>query len=584
MSPPPSPGAECVAQRAGLADNQMVRTMDYSAQKYPYRMERFGILVFSCLYLAVFNVNLPNGDALRIVRQIEESRLTWNPNHLLLDPLGYYWHALLERLGFDIVPLASFEIISAVAAIVSLLLFHAVLVAAGIRGRATRIIAVAAVFAAKNFLSLAVNQYYFMVQMPLLLAALLLCIRMMAEPDASRRRVRDLYLSAVLLAVATGIEINNVLLVFLLGLVLAASYQPWPGWAWRNTVHFWGAAALTGIPVFIAGYLLSGNDNGFFTWLLSYAGANNAALEQVYGLQLTLKGIAVSAAKVVYNLFFGNFIETAGLGTVLRGLVFSEPLEFRPGVLSLTLACLLMPVVGGLHAFIFLWASRRIGGCPVCLLLLVWVAAYIFFAFFWDTGSNIFWFQTIPAICLLFARYVADRGAHAAAYGGVSGKKIEWLLAGTVVALLVVNTLHVVVPVAWVDLEKSRAEHAGLLRNGDLEIMPGWDKYKWMGQDPGGKDVERFMLMNMVLKPSDHADHIANLPDIIDAHLSAGGRVVVARVYDLDSEISPWINMARMGWPRQRILKMLEGYCNREIGRIDDAGFRELFACEPRAE
>jgi hypothetical protein len=84
----------------------------------------------------------------------------------------------------------------------------------------------------------------------------------------------------------------------------------------------------------------------------------------------------------------------------------------------------------------------------------------------------------------------------------------------------------------------------------------------------------------MATKQNNDPQHISNLPQIIENHLSAGKRVVVARLYNKDSESNPWYNLSRMGWPRAKIQKMLENYCNREINRIEDVVFHELYVCK----
>jgi hypothetical protein len=95
-------------------------------------------------------------------------------------------------------------------------------------------------------------------------------------------------------------------------------------------------------------------------------------------------------------------------------------------------------------------------------------------------------------------------------------------LAAFVPALLVVNTLAVVQPMAdWSFFSKQR-EHAALLRPGDMEIIPGWDQYKWMqlGEEAGAaedsKHARKVVLMNMALAKEGAPDHIASLPALIE--------------------------------------------------------------------
>lgn len=549
-------------------------------QKKVYRIERIGIITASFIYLLVFNVNLPHGDALRIVNQIEAGSLSWNPNHLLLDPLGYAWYNLLESFGFDITPLASFEIIAFVSTLISLLLFHFVLAAAGIQGWVTRILAVSALFASKNFLSLAVTQYYFMLQLPFLLGAMMCGIHFFNNKNSDSKRVKYLYISAILLAIATGIEVNNVLLVGFLGVIVGFNFSANVTWNWRYTSHFWGAAALVGFPIFITGYMASQQGNGFLTWLLTYAGANNEVMEEMYGLQLTLQGIAVSGARVVFNLFFGNIIETAGMGTVLKSIVFRETLEFEPGIVKMALVFLLMPIVGISQACLLIWSIRRLKQNPLHLYLLGWVSAYLLFAFFWNNGSNIFWFQTLPAIVLLFSLYVLTvRGEANTESVGIGRPWQLWVLGITVPVLFVINTLQTVVPVSLTDIEKYEKEYAAMLKKDDLVIVPGWDKYKWMSSQSAELNENVLMLMNMALKPEGDEQHIGKLVSIVRGHLKSGNRVVVGRVYDLDSELRPWNGLSQMGWSRANVQVLLKDFCSEKLTAVDDVIFRKLTEC-----
>ena len=136
--------------------------------------EKAGIAVSAAAYMTIFNHTLPHGDALRIVSQIDASKLVWNPNHLLLDPLGYGVYRLASALGLDLTALDCFELLSATATIISLLLFHSVLIRAGVNARLPRLLGVAGLFATASFLALAGSQYFFMIQMPFLIGALYL--------------------------------------------------------------------------------------------------------------------------------------------------------------------------------------------------------------------------------------------------------------------------------------------------------------------------------------------------------------------------------------------------------------------------
>lgn len=545
--------------------------------------ERLIIASFTFAYMIVFNRVVPHGDALRVVRQIEDSHLIWNPNHLIFDPVGYVWFFSLQNTGFSISALNSFEIISGVAAVVSLLIFHALLLEAGVKQRAVRLLAVGGLFASQGFLSMAISQYYFMVQMPFLLGALYLAVRFSSEEKSGKDNTMSLYGMGILSAIASTLMFNNVFLAAVLGLMAGVAWHGRISWNYANSARVWGSSAIIGIPVFVIGYFASGTSDSFFHWLLSYQGQSESSLNELYGMEWTFKGIAVSLARAGFNLFTASIIETAGLGTAVKAVIFREPLEFIPETGKLVLTLSLTPIITVTVFVVLIWAARRFWKDRIVQFSLAWIFAYFVFNTLWSSSGDLFWFQILPVLWVLLIIYL----------GAVSGKTFGgvvenwgprrwkfWVLALSVPGLLVVNTLQTVVPVSWTDLEAKNAKYFSLLNGGDLEIAPGWDGYGWMRRDSGGPHTERLTLMHMALLKKNDTQHIQNLPTIVANHLSRGNRVVIARLYDKDHGINPWYGLARLGWPREKIQALLSGYCHREIGKVDDVVYRQVFVCQ----
>jgi hypothetical protein len=158
----------------------------------------------------------------------------------------------------------------------------------------------------------------------------------------------------------------------------------------------------------------------------------------------------------------------------------------------------------------------------------------------------------------------------------MSGKAATVLLGALVGLLLVVNTGNLVMPLADRDYYMKQAQHAALLRDGDLEIVPGWDQQKWMALPADAPKVRQVVLMSLALSGG---DSMTSLPSRIESQIEGGGRVIVARLYDIDSDLMPWYALRRLGWPRSRILGLLSGYCSREIGRVGGVVLREFHQC-----
>lgn len=542
--------------------------------------ERIGILALAALYLLIFNRTLPDGDAMRVVGQIEQAKLLWNPNHLLFDPAGYAWYHLVRALGIDVTPLASFEFISAVGTLVSLLLFQQILLAIGISDRARRLVILGGLFASAGFLSVAIGQYYFMMQLPFLLAALLLLVRW---ERGGTTQPQQLLAAGALAACATAIMFNNLLLVMLLGAALATIHPSGMRWAPRNSLWFWSGAAAVGFPIFLIGYALHAGDGNLLSWLLSYQGDSASNLNQLYGTKATLGHVAEAAAQVVYNLLIGNQLETAGLGPVLSVIVFDKAFEFVPQWGRIVASALLALLVLGLMVVTLLSALRHSLASALTRLLLAWIAAYAIFNLLWSAPIEIFWFQILPAVWLLVAMrfgwaldWVPDHGG-GKRFAATGSPLWVGALTGFVALLFGVNTLNAIVPVSIEDYAGKARAHQAIVKAGDLELLPGWDQQKWIYLEHSAA-VDQIVLMNSAV--FNQGTRMADLPQRIAGHLQSGKRVVVARVYDLDSDMMPWYSLAKTGWPRQKIQQLLSGSCNRVIGHVGDVTFRELYLCD----
>lgn len=547
-----------------------------------YALERAVILLSTCLYLIVFNVTIPHGDALRISSQVEAGHVSANPNHLLLDLFGLVWHECLQLVGLNVDVLTGFESISAIATLASLFLFHVILVSAGIRSRSARLMLVAALFASKNFLSMAVSQYFFMLQMPFLLGALWNSLQMSKLREIRAPYGRYVDGTAICLAIAACIEINNVIPIIFVGIAIALKDSRSRSWQLLATLRFWTVAAVIGFPIYIAAYIWTDPDVNFLSWALSYAGESGSSVDDFYGTKLSLSELISSAATVAFHFGFGNFVETAGMGTVLKVLFFGQPLEFIPNKLKFVFAATLMPVVGVGVALLIIKSLIRSKADFFVRFILAWILAYLCFNLYWPYSGDLFWFQLLPLMWVLFSIlfFKVRKEAHGSAPRfGMTQTRSTLVLGIFALSMLALNTFQTVMPISRKDIDEHRGQHQALIREGDLEVITGWDRYKWMMSDHSDPAKDRLLLMNMTFLNDDDPAHISKLPEIVDRHLETGGRVIVARLYALDRESNPWYGLATNGWPRKRIQELLSDFCVRPLATIDDVGFHQLSRC-----
>jgi hypothetical protein len=155
-------------------------------------------------------------------------------------------------------------------------------------------------------------------------------------------------------------------------------------------------------------------------------------------------------------------------------------------------------------------------------------------------------------------------------------KRPEIPLAGFALIFLLINSANVMYPLTFEDMDAKYSEHKSIIKNDDLEIFTGWDNMQWMVTDDSFPDHDRIMLMELALKTDKRGYTMEELPVIVKQHLASGNRVIVARLYQKDYEIRPWDNLRKAGWPRQKIIDLLNEFEHVKIYDIDGVGFYQL--------
>jgi hypothetical protein len=175
------------------------------------------------------------------------------------------------------------------------------------------------------------------------------------------------------------------------------------------------------------------------------------------------------------------------LGIGLKSLVSNHPLEFNPDYLGIGLAFFAMPIIAIIQLLIFIHFFKHYRSQKTFIFFLGWIISYMIFAFLWDNGGNIFWFQTLPVIVVIYAFYTQYVINH-----GVSNNTV--FKNGLLIAPLIIitlNTIQIAVPSAFFDMERGIAQHNEIINDGDLEITTGWDKYQWMKEDAVSAGFDR---------------------------------------------------------------------------------------------
>lgn len=537
-------------------------------------VQRAAVLLGAAVYLYVFRTKIPSGDALVYLSHVRDGLLVLNPNHLLMDPLAYVWCQAAWSLGIPGDGIVALKLLSAVGTLVSLLLFDLALTAAGVRPWYVRLAAVAGLFSSKYFLTMAVSEEFFMVQMPLLIAALWILVVYTKSNDRAKDKRLMLGLG-VLLAAATTVSINNgALLIFLAIALLLSRRLPW-SFRLRNVGLLAAGAAAVGFPAFISAYILSDAGVSFTQWLTAYQGDADNPIAGLYGIELTPVGVLISLSRLGFN-FFANFAEFGPLGTVLKAAVFGEPLEMRVSWLETVLGIVCVALIASASVGFLNWLLRGGKRLPIARFGIAWIFGFCVFNFYWNDSSDQFWFQLLPVLWLLLLFYL---GAATSVAGNGNVRKTGALVVMLVAvpALLVLNTTLAIGGRVFVDMERYQAQHRRIIDVGDLEVIPGWDELRWLAPTDAFPDYDQLTLMDLVTdKTADGEPLIETLPDLVHARLAAGRRVFVARLYDLDESPRPWDHLRELDWPRERIQGLLSAFEAHEVQTIGGVTIREL--------
>ena len=116
-------------------------------------------------------------------------------------------------------------------------------------------------------------------------------------------------------------------------------------------------------------------------------------------------------------------------------------------------------------------------------------------------------------------------------------------------------------------------EHENL---GDIEIITGWDDLRWYSLEKASINIDRIVLMNVALGRDERFQNIEDLARYIENHLRDDNRVIISRLYELDSTPRPWDQLSKLGWSREKLQQNFSKFDSDVIGQVDDVVFREF--------
>ena len=437
----------------------------------------------------------------------------WNPNHLLVEPLGSWWMGLVDigsGEGSRSEAVDHLRRLSILAGSLAAGLFR-FLVAKRLAGsRLAANHATAWLAFSSAFARLWVMDEVYMVQMPAVVAVAWLTLRYLERPSLSR--ALEVGASVTL---AAAFFVSNLLL----GPALAAAL-------WRKPKHAVGVligTLATTVLVFTAAWASSQTPNGFLDWMTRYTGGNvPSRVEAAYG---TID-LFESTARALY----GAACALVDLAPMVARFRDSQNLD-------LWRAAAFVAGSWALLSALVLSFRDRSDPCNRSALLLfgVWTAAVLAFGIYWNNSDDQFYVQLSVAFGALAARLPLRKAA----------------------VLGLVALLWNVVDVGHRRVFYPREERLALIERefgqAGLIVYPGFDE---MDTLLALKEVAPAVSITGYSVQAPVEKGLENLFFTISGTLREGRDVAIVDIVDVSPSRSPWKFLKRMGYEQVEVAEV----------------------------
>jgi hypothetical protein len=471
-------------------------------------------LLVSAILLCLIPIGWVSADGIGQGLSFAAGFHRWNPNHLLVEPLGVGWLDLFDPGSRGEVA-DSLKRLSILAGALAVGLFRF-----GVAGRlaSSRLAAnhgTAWMAFGSAFSRLWISDEIHMVQMPAVVLVAVLALRYLDRPSLAR-------------AVAVGASVALAAVFFLENLLLGLALAAGVLLVHRRRKDAFGilaATLLTAALVFGTVWAISGSSSGPLDWLTRYGGGGQPSrVESAYGVEPGWAGLAESTLRAGY----GAACALVDLGPAVAA--FRDELPVGPAVILSLLAFAV--------SFTLLAGFR---GKDVRLLVIVWAAAVLAFGIFWNNSDDQFFVQLSVAFGAL-----ASRMPIRPALLALSLFTLLWNAAD-------LTNRRILYP---------RQERLALLETGledaGLIVYPGFDEIEVLFQlePPKARSISFTGLSVQYPEP----EGMRVLTADIDKTLADGRPVALLDLFDTPRLRSPWKFLRRLGYEHDDVLETLGRY------------------------
>ena len=458
--------------------------------------------VLSALLLLLLPIGHVSPDGLGQSHLFSAGFTRWNPNHLLVEPLGSWWMGLIDPASRAeaVDHLRRLSILSGSIA-VGLFRFGVARRLTATRLSANQATAWLAFSSA--FLRLWVLDEVYMTQMPAVVGVAWLVLRYLEKPSFSKSVA-----VGASVALAAAFFIQNLLLGPALALALLK----------KKPRHAAGIliGMLAAVPVFVA----ASPTPDVLHWITSYGGGNvPPRVELAYGMN----DLWMSVARALYGSACA-LVDLAPLVAMFRDLSDLN----------------LWPAGAFLAGTLALLAGLRTSSRPALLLFGVWAAAVLGFGIYWNNSDDQFYVQlAVPFAALAASLPLRSKAA------------VLGMLA------LLFNLVDVASRRIFYPREERLATIEREFGDAGLILYPGFDEMEVLLALKPVAPAASFTDYS-VRMPAEEG--LEDLLHTIFGVLSEGRSVAVVDTIDVAPTRSPWKFLARMGYDHAKVVDMLDSF------------------------
>ncbi|HEX5716976.1 MAG TPA: hypothetical protein VF179_12505 [Thermoanaerobaculia bacterium] len=455
----------------------------------------------SALVLLLLPIGHVSPDGVGQSRNLSAGFSLWNPNHLLVEPVGAWWMSLADSSSRE-EAVDHLRRLSILAGSLAAGLFRFGVASRLASSRLAANHATAWLAFSSAFARLWVMDEAYMVQMPAVVGVAWLILRYLERPSFSRSLAAG---ASVTLAAAFFIE------NLLLGPVLALAL-------WKRPKHAAGVllGTLATVPAFAAAWMASDTPHGFLDWMTRYSGGNAPSqVEAAYGMT----DLFVSTARALY----GSACALVDLAPLVAA--------FRDQ----------MDLTASLRAAAFLAACCALlfaRGRSALLLAGIWATAVLAFGIYWNNSDDQFYVQLAVAFGALGAR-----------------------LRGKAVVIGMIALLWNVVDVGYRRVFYPRQERLATvekkLGEAGLIVFPGFDEMEVLLVLKPVAPVVSMTNYSVRFPPE---EGMKNLSATILDTLRKGRSVAVVDIVDVSPSRPPWKFLKRMGYDHPKVVDTLDSF------------------------